>query len=191
MRRKRPRRKLVFVIATIIFTLNCSVVEIYNGVLAEDPTFNKTIQVTENFYVQEEPEPEIDILTVASEPILFEQEQMSMSKEDMELIALVTMAEAEGECEEGKRYVIDVILNRIDSERFPNSAYGVIYAQGQFTSMWNGRSDRCYVREDIYKLVEEELVSRANNDVLYFRTGHYHSFGTPIIQIENHYFSGI
>ena len=39
-----------------------------------------------------------------------------MSKEDVELIALVTMAEAEGECEEGKRLVIDTILNRVDSE---------------------------------------------------------------------------
>ena len=33
--------------------------------------------------------------------------------EDIELIAIVTMAEAEGECEEGKRLVIDTILNRV------------------------------------------------------------------------------
>ena len=46
-----------------------------------------------------------------------------MSREDVELIALVTMAEAEGECEEGKRLVIDTILNRVDSGTF--SRYGI------------------------------------------------------------------
>ena len=54
-----------------------------------------------------------------------------MSREDIELIALVTMAEAEGECEEGKRLVIDTILNRIDSEHFPDTASGVIYQANQ------------------------------------------------------------
>ena len=33
-----------------------------------------------------------------------------LSEEDISLIALVTMAEAEGECEKGKRLVIDTIL---------------------------------------------------------------------------------
>ena len=37
-----------------------------------------------------------------------------LSEEDISLIALVTMAEAEGECEKGKRLVIDTILNRMD-----------------------------------------------------------------------------
>ena len=63
-----------------------------------------------------------------------------MSKEDVELIALVTMAEAEGECEEGKRLVIDTILNRVDSEHFPDTVYDVIYQPNQFSSMWNGAS---------------------------------------------------
>ena len=80
-----------------------------------------------------------------------------MSKEDVELIALVTMAEAEGECEEGKRLVIDTILNRVDSEHFPDTVYEVIYQPNQFSSMWNGRVDRCEVRKDICGLVYEEL----------------------------------
>lgn len=88
-----------------------------------------------------------------------------MSKEDVELIALVTMAEAEGECEEGKRLVIDTILNRVDSEHFPDTVYEVIYQPNQFSSMWNGRVDRCEVREDICGLVYEELESRTNYDV--------------------------
>lgn len=52
-------------------------------------------------------------------------EENRMSNEDIELIALVTMAEAEGECEYGKRLVIDTILNRIESNSFPNTVYDV------------------------------------------------------------------
>lgn len=108
---------------------------------------------------------------------------------DVDLIALVTMAEAEGECEEGKRLVIDTILNRMDSPSFPNTANGVIYQKNQFEAMWNGRVDRCTVRDDIRQLVIEELGSRTNSEVLYFRTGHYSSYGTPLFKVDNHYFS--
>ena len=58
-----------------------------------------------------------------------------IAEEDISLIALVTMAEAEGECEKGKRLVIDTILNRMDSEHFPDTVYDVIYQPYQFSSM--------------------------------------------------------
>ena len=66
-----------------------------------------------------------------------EEEENLLSYEDISLIALVTMAEAEGECEEGKRLVIDTILNRVDSEHFPNNVYDVVYQRNQFSSIWN------------------------------------------------------
>lgn len=112
-----------------------------------------------------------------------------LSEEDISLIALVTMAEAEGECEEGKRLVIDTVLNRIDSEYFPDTAYDVIYQPYQFSSMWNGRADRCEVRDDICLLVKEELESRTNYDVIFFTAGCYSDYGVPMFQVENHYFS--
>lgn len=114
---------------------------------------------------------------------------MQLSREEKELIALVTMAEAEGECEEGKRLVIDTILNRIDSEYFPNTVYEVIYQKNQFTSIWNGRINDCYVMSSIYQLVEEELCNRTNTEVVFFRAGKYSNYGIPMFQVENHYFS--
>lgn len=66
-------------------------------------------------------------------------EDTLLPREDIELIALVTMAEAEGECEEGKRLVIDTILNRVDSVYFPDNVHDVVYQKHQFSSMWNGR----------------------------------------------------
>lgn len=120
-------------------------------------------------------EPEIDILPATDAEI--------------DLLTLVTMAEAEGESVEGKRLVIDTILNRVDHSRFPNTIHDVVYQPSQFTSMWNGRIDRCYVRNDIRQLVIEELKNRTNRDVIFFRTDYYCPYGTPLFQVGNHYFS--
>ena len=131
------------------------------------------------------PEP----IFVEASPIITEEEEGLLSYEDISLIALVTMAEAEGECEEGKRLVIDTILNRVDSEYFPDNVYDVVYQRSQFSSIWNGRVDRCEVREDICQLVREELISRTNTDVIFFTAGEYSKYGVPMFQVENHYFS--
>ena len=111
------------------------------------------------------------------------------SREEIELLALVTMAEAEGEPEEGKRLVIDTILNRVDHGCFPDTISEVIHQKGQFSSMWNGRVDRCYISDEICKLVEEEIEYRTNSDVIFFHAGRYSDYGSPILQIGNHYFS--
>lgn len=108
---------------------------------------------------------------------------------EIDLIALVTMAEAEGESEYGKRLVIDTILNRVDSEHFPDNVYDVIYQPGQFSSMYNGRSDRCYVKDDIRQLVLEEFKNRNNRDVIFFGSNGYSSYGERLFREGNHYFS--
>ena len=137
--------------------------------------------------IEEEPvvEPE-EIIEVPAEP---EPEPLPLTDEEIDLVALCVMGEAEGESEEGKRMVIDVILNRLDSPRFANTIHGVIYAKGAFECMWNGRVNRCYVRDDIRELVIEELRNRTNSNIHYFRTKHYHNFGKPVVQVGNHYFS--
>ena len=112
-----------------------------------------------------------------------------ISEDDISLIALVTMAEAEDECEEGKRLVIDTILNRMDSEEFPDTVSGVIFEPYQFPSMTNGRAERCEVRDDICELVREELQSRYNFDCIFFKTDYYSEYGTPLFRVGNHYFS--
>ena len=115
-----------------------------------------------------------------------------VSDEEIELIALLTMAEAEGESEEGQRLVIDTILNRVESDLsyFPDTVYKVIYQKNAFESLQNGRVDRCNVTEELCELVREELQSRTNYDVLYFTAGKYGKYGSPMFSVGNHYFSG-
>ena len=134
------------------------------------------------------PIPEFKMEKVIAEEIV-EEPTYSLSDEEIDLLALVTMAEAEGECEEGQRLVIDTVLNRVDHEYWPNTVTEVIYQPNQFTSMWSSRVDRCEVQEYFRGLVIEELESRTNYDVVFFRAGKYSAYGTPLFQVENHYFS--
>lgn len=150
------------------------VVEVIKTEAVEEVSFSPNEEV-----VVQEPAPQDVVCEIDTD----------ISDDDIELIALVTMAEAEGECEEGKRLVIDTILNRVDSISFPNTVYEVVYQPSQFSSMWNGRVDRCYIDDYICQLVEEELRNRKNYDVIFFTADKYGNYGTPMFQIGNHYFS--
>lgn len=143
-------------------------------------------------------EAEIEPVMVSSPPPKVEEiieeppavEEELLTQEEIELIALVTMAEAEGEPEEGQRLVIDTILNRVDSDLpyFPDTVHDVVYQKNAFSSMWDGRADRCYVMEELCQLVREELQNRTNHEVLYFTAGEYGKYGTPVFRVANHYF---
>ena len=134
-------------------------------------------------------EPEVAVEVVVEPIVVDEEPAIDISEEDTNLLALVTMAEAEGESELGKRLVIDTILNRVDADEFPDTIYEVVYQPNQFSSMWNGRINRCVVLDSIKNLVHEELENRTNYEVTFFRTGHYTSFGEALFQEGAHYFS--
>lgn len=151
--------------------------------------FNELIIVKSIDEIQKECEYSSVPAEVVSEEIPNDNVGANLPREDIELIALVTMAEAEGESEYGKRLVIDTILNRMDSSHYPDTASEVIYQPNQFSSMWNGRVDKCYVMDEICLLVEEELLERKNYEVIFFTAGNYSKYGTSMFQEGNHYFS--
>lgn len=168
--------------------------DIIEEVVVEEPV---TIEVTSISEISAGIEPVMDAVVVEEniiEEVVVEEiveENYILSSEEIDLLAIITMAEAEGECEYGQRLVIDTILNRMDSSKFPDTVRGVIYQKNQFECTWNGRVDRCYVKDDIRQLVIEELTNRTNYDVMFFRGGCYSSYGTPMFQVENHYFNSL
>ena len=111
--------------------------------------------------------------------------------DDLELLALTTYAEAEGESEYGQRLVIDVILNRVDHPGFPNTIHEVIYEPDQFDIFDNGRINRVEIDEHIARLVNEELNCRTNTEVLYFNSIGFNNWSESMFDgpIGNHYFS--
>lgn len=130
-----------------------------------------------------EPKKVIEEITVIEEPYI--------SEAEIQIIAMITMAEAENEPEYGKRLVIDTILNRVDSDKFPDTIIDVATQPNQYTSMNSDRMSRCYVRDDIYQLVIEEFESRTNYDVIFFTSNGYSRYGTPMFKICCHSFSSL
>lgn len=59
---------------------------------------------------------------------------MTLSQEDKELIARLVCAEGESEPFAGQQGIAEVILNRMAADNFPDTAKGVIHAEGQFLS---------------------------------------------------------
>ena len=106
--------------------------------------------------------------------------------EEITSIADVVYTESNNQSEMGKRLVIDVILNRVDNETFPNTVQEVLSQKGQFSKYSYGQP-----LDDIIVLVKEEIDERTNEDVLFFKKNGYHSFGEPILKEGAHYFSGL
>ena len=63
----------------------------------------------------------------------------SPSEKDAYLLAKLAMAEAEGEDTEGKALVMLVVRNRVRSNKFPDTVKEVIYQEGQFSPISDGR----------------------------------------------------
>ena len=87
--------------------------------------------------IETEAEPE----TVPETEALTERIGYRWSDEEAYLLAKLAMAEAEGEDKTGKALVILTVLNRVESDRFPNTVSKVIYQKNAFTPVWNGRFD--------------------------------------------------
>lgn len=134
------------------------------------------------------PEP-AETAPVQETPLPSPEPETTLTEDEIALIALCAMTEAEGESEYGQRLVTDVILNRVDDPHFPDTVYDVIYQKNQFSGMYGERVKRCYVKDELVQLVREELMSRTDHEVVFFRTGHYHSYGVPMFQVGAHYFS--
>lgn len=67
---------------------------------------------------------------------------IDISDDDIYLLACQVYCEARGEPYEGKVGVANVIINRVISDRFPDSVPEVLYQSGQFPPATNGSLDR-------------------------------------------------
>lgn len=111
-----------------------------------------------------------------------------ISEAEFEYIVKTVWAESGNQDELGQRYVTDCIINRKKKYKCKNY-YDVIQAKNAFATYSNGMIERAEPAELTYKVVKEELEHQTNTEILYFRTKHYHKFGTPCFKHGAHYFS--
>lgn len=112
-----------------------------------------------------------------------------MYLESMEMLARCVEAEAGNQGLEGKRLVVDVILNRANDPDFPDSIQKVIGQPYHFSVYWNGSMEKVEVSEETRQAIRMELEEISYPGVMYFREGDWSLYGTPWKQVGDHYFS--
>lgn len=111
--------------------------------------------------------------------------------DELELLALVVEAEAGNQDLTGKRLVVDVVLNRVDSPLFPDTITEVLEQSGQFSTMSNGAVEDAgwHMQEDDYTAVMMEVTGgRLDYDIYYFTAGEYNASCSPAYIHGDHYF---
>lgn len=178
---------LLFLLAIVV------IIQLNQPLGAYEPA-EETVDITEAIETYWEPVETETVVETETETET-ETEAETTTEEDfydsLEMLAYCTMAEAGNQPEEGKRLVIDTILNRVDSEYFPNTVEEVINAPGQFEVVARGTLYRDCPTDDIYGLIREEIAERTNDRVIYFTAGHYNPSGEPWQKVGDHYFSYI
>lgn len=113
----------------------------------------------------------------------------SVPGDTLELMALVIEAEAANQGYYGKQLVADVILNRVDSDEFPDSIARVLLQPNAFSTIWDGAAFRAEPTQETYDAIAAELMHRCNTDILYFTSEGFSEYGRDWKKVGGHYFS--
>ena len=116
---------------------------------------------------------EVVLSTASNQTSSLNTNQSTYSQEDY--MALVRIVEAEATSEDiiGKIMVANVVLNRVDSERFPDSIYNVVHQKindrAQFSPIDDGRYETVTITDSSYEAVDRAINGEDySNDALFF-----------------------
>jgi len=77
--------------------------------------------------------------------------------EELDILRRIAWAEARGEDDKGIMLVVNVIMNRVNSPRFPGNIRDVVFQPNQFSPTWNGAFERAMPDSRINNLVDRAL----------------------------------
>lgn len=137
------------------------------------------------------PEPEVETVaepTPAPEPEAVEEPEPAPQPryDSKDLLYRTVQAEGYTMGYEGMRYITSAILNLARDRGC--SIYAVL-TSGAYTVVNDGSIWRQGIYPETIAAVDDDLNSQIDTEIKYFRTGHYHGFGTPVMQYGNVYFS--
>lgn len=145
----------------------------------------QTLKVVIPAFMVEQPEAANDTVAEAA---------VAIDPDEMELLAKLVQVEAGGESYEGKLAVASVVMNRVNSPKFPDTLYDVIHAPNQFPPAKNGKLAKAVPSEDSIKAARAAL-SGENNvpGAVYFFNGklepNKRNKLTVVKEIGNHVFA--
>lgn len=125
-----------------------------------------------------------------SYPMPQDELSLELYYDSLEYLACCVQAEAGNQGYKGKRLVARVVLNRVESQLFPDDIVSVINAAHQFEVVSNGHIYTAVPDKETYRAVRDELESCTDGRILFFTAGRYNGSGTPLFRYKGHYFSG-
>ena len=117
-------------------------------------------------------------------------EACNMTEEEFILISSVTEAESNRSTDgnlDGRIYIAATILNRVESDYFPNTIYEVLTQRNQFSTVRNGQSitNRTeYSDEAVYQAYQLLQEDKIPHNILFFNCRGF-NYGTPFRLYEN------
>lgn len=133
--------------------------------------FTQLPEVEEQEETTEDVKKEEPVIEVVEEPVNNQKSKYNLSEYEIYELAKIVMCEAEGESQSCKEYVVQVILNRISSKKFPNTVHGVIFDGHQFTPTFDGRWEQVEPTNACYDAIYTVLNSSTPlTNALYFET---------------------
>ena len=104
-----------------------------------------------------------------------QESESNIPMDDVEMLACVIYQEAGGDacCDDCRRRVADIVLNRVADDRFPNTIYDVLTQYNQYGRfywtgvVWADRSDNPYEADAVEraKRIAEEVLNGQHSDV--------------------------
>lgn len=115
------------------------------------------------------------------------QNKVNMTAQEREYLARLLYTEARGESIECQRAVVSVVINRVRA--YNSDIISVIKAKGQFDL--GNKLDNIVPLQTQYDVVDYVLANGITipEDVIYFRSGHFHSFAEDYTTIGRLFFS--
>lgn len=133
-------------------------------------------------YVEVEVEVPVELETTAY------YKDIHLTEEEWTMLGQVIEVEAGNQPAVGKRAVVEVILNRVKSDEWPNTVKEVLTQKGQFAKFSHIDQETAWENVGHIVAVMQEEVTILREDCVYFAT-RKNANGSHYVQIGAHYFA--
>ena len=182
---------LLAILVCAVFLLSTTVTRAYKPIVQDsESTVVEVPQKIEKVNIEDS--TPTTVIEVSEEDLAYQIEFEDYMGE-LELLANLVEAESGNQDLKGKRLVADVVLNRVESERFPNTITEVIYQDYQFSTVLDGALERAswHISDESFEAVRLEALEseeRLDEEVLFFTYGNYNPHCIPGYKYQDHYF---
>lgn len=178
--------KRIFTIIIVCLALMFSAIML-SAATQESKETQPTQNTIQTVYVKEECKLQHIDSTIPVNKAIYSELANQITEDERETLARLVYLEARGQSYLGQKAVVEVVLNRVLSDEFPNTIDDVIYQKNQFSpAKYIETTTPNQLQYDVVDEVLCEIYPVLNTNVLFFSTKQYNDLLYE--QIGDHYF---